>query len=282
MGFGIPCVLACVFFLAALRPADALPPAPPHTFFGDVRDEFGFLLPADGSKVVVSQGGQIVAQEAILGPGNGFNYRIELAMDLRLAGSADYISTAVATGEILTIRVDVGGVAHVPIEVSATGPAVGAPAQATRLDLTLGVDSDGDGLPDAWEINELYYGGASPGPGGWDLAAIAPDGDYDGDGFSNRLEYIAGTYATDATSFHRIRIASLGDAEVEFRIHTMLGKNYALESSTDLKAWVPVDMRLANQSGYSARVQSSTTGEVSAFCARTPAAAKSFYRLVAR
>ena len=28
---------------------------------------------------------------------------------------------------------------------------LGKPSETTRLDLTLGEDSDGDGLPDAWE-----------------------------------------------------------------------------------------------------------------------------------
>jgi hypothetical protein len=47
-------------------------------------------------------------------------------------------------------------------------------------------DSDGDGLPDAWEIE--YFGDIDQGPGG----------DYDGDGVNNLGEYQYGTDPTDA------------------------------------------------------------------------------------
>ncbi len=46
-------------------------------------------------------------------------------------------------------------------------------------------DTDGDGLPDDWEIN--YFGNLGQGP----------DGDYDGDGLNNMAEYQQGTDPTD-------------------------------------------------------------------------------------
>lgn len=46
-------------------------------------------------------------------------------------------------------------------------------------------DSDGDGLPDSWEIE--YFGDLSHGP----------DEDFDGDGYTNLEEYEAGTDPTD-------------------------------------------------------------------------------------
>lgn len=51
------------------------------------------------------------------------------------------------------------------------------------------VDSDGDGLPDAWE--QEYFGSAT---------GANPDADSDGDGMSNYAEYIAGTHPTSANS----------------------------------------------------------------------------------
>lgn len=274
------CVKLTIFFVS-LQTACALPPGPPHTFFGDVRDEFGNLLPSGSAKVVFLQGTQVVAETGVLAPGADYNYTVPLAIDLRLTGSADYLSTAVATGEILTVRVEAGGVNYLPLEVVQSGPPVGAPAQSTRLDLTLGEDSDGDGLPDAWEFNELYYGGVSPGPDGWDLSLIRPDGDYDKDGLSDRLEYLAGTYATDAQSIYELRIAAVGETEVEFRLHTILGKTYILQASSDLQTWATVDFRWG-AGAYAAAQAAATTGETAAFSPRAAGAKQTFYRLIVR
>ena len=51
-----------------------------------------------------------------------------------------------------------------------------------------GVDSDGNGLADAWE--RLYFGSIG----------VSPGADADGDGVSNKAEYLAGTNPTDASS----------------------------------------------------------------------------------
>jgi len=51
-------------------------------------------------------------------------------------------------------------------------------------------DSDGDGLPDAWE--RLNFG---------NLTTANGSSDYDGDGFSDAQEYLAGTNPRDASSF---------------------------------------------------------------------------------
>ncbi|MDF7808980.1 pre-peptidase C-terminal domain-containing protein [Pontiellaceae bacterium B12219] len=57
------------------------------------------------------------------------------------------------------------------------------------------LDTDGDGLLDAWEIR--YFGQLSADNGG-------PSEDWDGDGMNNRDEYYAGTNPIDALSIFRI------------------------------------------------------------------------------
>ncbi|MDD5676784.1 MAG: hypothetical protein PHW60_02180 [Kiritimatiellae bacterium] len=55
------------------------------------------------------------------------------------------------------------------------------------------LDSNDNGLPDAWE--ELWFGG---------FTNAVPDADSDGDGFSNMQEYVADTQPLNAQSFVRI------------------------------------------------------------------------------
>jgi len=201
---------------------------------------------------------------------------------MRLTGSSDYVSTAVASGDLVTLAVEIRGVAYLPIEVRTPGQRVGAPAAATRLNLTLGEDSDGDGLPDAWEIAQLFYAGGSPGAAGWDLSLIGPDGDFDGDGTSNRDEYLMGTYATDARSYHYLDIAALRSDEIEFRLYTLLGKTYGIQSSTDFTHWTTVECRLGTGGSSAALQTATTTGETLALCPRPATSVPTFYRLLVR
>jgi len=62
------------------------------------------------------------------------------------------------------------------------------------FEITISGDSDNDGLPDAWEFTNFAG------------LVQTPDGDFDGDGFSNGSEYLAGTDPRDATSLLRITL----------------------------------------------------------------------------
>ena len=66
---------------------------------------------------------------------------------------------------------------------------MGRPGGITQLDLTLGEDLDGDGLPDAWE--------RSIADAGLSINEILPGGDNDKDGLTNLEEYKSGNYAFD-------------------------------------------------------------------------------------
>ncbi|HUK84069.1 MAG TPA: glycoside hydrolase family 15 protein [Verrucomicrobiae bacterium] len=89
-------------------------------------------------------------------------------------------------------------------------------------------DYDGDGLPDAWE---LQYG-VSPVDDG---LINGPTGDPDGDGLNNLQEYMAGTDPTNSVSALRItNITRLGNGGIVVTWQSVTGKNYAVQSADSL------------------------------------------------
>ncbi len=233
----------------ALAPLQAFPPAPFHTLYGTVRDEHGQVLRVEGSVVVVYRDDVEVLRQTIAESETrpDQNYQLRLRMDMQRAGTRTYSSLAAAPGATFSLAILIHDVPYYPIEVS--GPvqrALGKPGERVRLDLTLGADGDGDGIPDAWEMSQLYAGGVLPGENGWDLSLISRDGDFDGDGLSNHSEYIAGTFATDPTDFLSLQITARFPGSVRLRFFGILGKTYSLEKSTDLQTWTEVPAYLSN------------------------------------
>ena len=279
-------VLAGVAVLAGSVPLlRAFPPEPPFTVFGDARDQYGTLIPAGSASVVLYADAKETAREALTNtPGQDFNYQIRVRIDMMRDNSASYTSRALKTGKIFTMGIESGGQVFYPIEM-ATPPAVGSASDRRRLDLTLGVDRDGDGLPDAWEESQLYQGGILPGANGWDLSLIDRAGDFDRDGKSNFEEYLAGTYAADASSVMGLQIKEKLAEAVRLEFYTIYGKSYTLQSSPDLKVWSDASFSLtAPDAAVPGTPQSvllaTTTGVMSIYSAAGPAA--TYYRLQIR
>ncbi len=232
--------------LICVLPASAFPPAPYHTLYGMVRGEHGQVLRVDGARVVFYRNGSEFLSSAISESTSlDQNYQIRLRMDMQRAGTETYTALANATGTPFTLGVVLHDVVHYPIEMSAPH-GVGQPGERVRLDLTLGIDGDGDGIPDAWEHAQLYAGGHSPGDDGWSLSLIDRDGDFDGDGISNWNEYIAGTYATDPTDYLALRLTEKFPQSVRLGFYAIHGKTYSLETSEDLLSWKAAPLYLTN------------------------------------
>jgi hypothetical protein len=222
------------FLLLGVAPAQvvAFPPALPHTVYGMVRDELGNPLAAGATIILESASGVKVfgVVSGLLEP--GVNYRLSVPLDAGLT-SAAYRPTALNPRAPFKIRVKIGSVSYLPIEMSRDFATLGEPGKRTLLNLTLGEDSNGDGLPDAWQrrINA-------------DLSKVAPGDDTDRDGMSNLDEYLAGTYAYDPQSGFVLDIVrSEGDVPV-LEFTAINGRSYSLQGSTDLGQWVPVPFRL--------------------------------------
>jgi len=106
---------------------------------------------------------------------------------------------------------DTGNVREFSMQILEGGLGCGVPVAL--------VDTDGDGLPDAWELR--WFG--SP-------TAALPASDGDGDGFSNLDEYLDDTNPTSSGSFLRIDT----DGDDWFQAQTSNARQYQLEFTGDL------------------------------------------------
>ena len=139
----------------------------------------------------------------------------------------------------LTVRLD-GEVLSFISASNEIAPTLSFRGRSERVDLRLGaglVDSDGDGLADAWEIQ--YFGSLSAGP----------NGDPDGDGVNNLHEYRAGTNPNDAASrFEVVEIAKVATG-VSIRWSSQPNRTYRVRRSSTLLAspasYTPVQSGLA-------------------------------------
>lgn len=229
-------VIAGCWLALAAGVASAFPPAPYHTIHGLVRDERGRplstgeatiqLLGSDMKPIVSGPADQLV------GPGENYRLRVPIdsAIDSRL-----YQVNSMRPALPFTIRVIRDGVTLLPIEMTGADWRMGDPARDTRIDLTLGVDSDGDGIPDAWELALIE----SDATGRLrTLEDVRPGDDSDGDGMTNLQEYLVGTYALDRLDVLELKVISRTDEHAELRFTAVPGHTYQLHSSVDGQTWM--------------------------------------------
>ena len=256
--------------------ARAYPPAPDYTLYGTVRDERGRILPAGTAWVIVSNAaGEVVRCPVAATPEAGVNYLVRVPMDSGTVG-VNYLPTAMMPTVGFTIRVLVGKIAYVPIQVSRLAPTTGLPGSSTRLDLTLGVDSDNDGLPDAWEqllIDNDRSGRLRT------LADVKPGDDFDGDGLTNFQEYLLGTYALDPLDGLALTVVEAVNGFAHLRFAVALGRTYTIKASSDLTTWADQSFALGTAAGAPVTTFAATTITVQDVWVPLPPGGTAFYRL---
>jgi hypothetical protein len=190
------------------------------TFIADVRATFGSNLVFALSKLSPNQSANVywptirAAQEAVAAADPrvvatetlGSNYLSAIGY---AEGQLHYLSSA-----LLQIGEDLGNV----------------------IIATAALDADADQLPDDWE-NDFMPPGASG------LGNVTDD-DYDGDGFSDRSEYLLGTSPVDAMDALRPSISSS-----MLQWPAKRGVSYRVLHSDDLKSWTLLDAVLRGSDG---------------------------------
>lgn len=231
----------------------AFPPAPYHTIFGLVRDEFGVPLSLQNAQIVFepTNGVQIVG---IIVPNlePGVNYRLRIPMDSGIKPDL-YKSTALKPTVGFRIQVIIGSTVYLPMEMVGDYANLGEPAQSTRIDLTLGVDADGDGLPDAWQQLIL----AMLGPD----ALVGPHDDPDGDGIINQQEYYSGTLPWVRDGGLHVGILPQVGTQPLLEFTVMSPHTYTVLGSTNLQTWAPLPFTIpTNGPSDPARTTYTATG----------------------
>lgn len=230
---------AAALALATAVGALAFPPAPPHVVYGLVRDELGNPLRPSGAEVLLEVEGTTLSSAPIaVSEQPGVNYRLVIPLDSGVTADL-YKPNALRPQVPFRLRVKIGTVSYLPIEMTGAANLLTQPGESSRVDLTLGVDSDGDGLPDAWERALILALG-----GNLSLTDIRPGDDADGDGLTNLQEYLASTYAFDpADGFSLTLLSTHADRSVvEFT--AIRGRSYTIHASADLVTWAAVPFTL--------------------------------------
>ena len=270
----------CFSALLAVQ-AFAFPPAPPFTIHGIARDPYGWALKSvDQGTVVIKQNGTVIAQAPIneaTRPGE--NFRTQLSMD---SNSADPYRTGAQTpGVSFTLEVKFPSQTMLVTSLKASQLSIGQPGGILFVDFTIGADTDGDGIPDAWEWWQLGEMGIGPGNPLWSLTTLGT-GDYDRDGTSDYVEYLAGTFAFLAQDSLGLTIEDL-EVDGAARLSTLLvaDKNYRVEFSTNLQTWTPVAVRVGAPTAATANIVTiADTRQTALYAPVTGSPDQRFYRLV--
>jgi hypothetical protein len=226
----ILCLAFCAFDFRAL----AYPPTPYHTIYGLVRDQYGTpFVSTDVRIVMVTSNGTYILSRISPGIGAGVNYQLKVPMDAGLT-PIPYKPTAYAAAAPFKLFVVIGGVTNTPIEMAGDFSHLGQPSLSSRLDLTLGVDANGDGIPDAWELAILGELGSS-----LTLSQINANSHLFGDGRTLLQAYLAGGDPVNGIPL-KVTLVSYNSGAPILQFPTQPGRSYTLEASADLQHWANV------------------------------------------
>lgn len=190
-----------------------------------------FVTDADGNQLV---------QGNVFTPGEDL-WNFALHVPLATVRSRGYA----VKGDPIQLTVLIGGESYTGF-LKAGEDVVGAPGASVHLRILLAEDKNGNGIADSYEeavLDKLWYQGIV-------CDTYDPEDDYDGDGFSNRKEYLAGTDELDPNDYFRAtKIGGNGSGDLfAINFEANAGRTYAVRESPDLKTWKTAMFRLSPDS----------------------------------
>src|SRR5262245_43962568 len=111
----------------------AFPPAPSHLIYGQVRDEYGVPLSVTNGIIILEATNNVQIMSTIV-PNleAGVNYRLNVSVDSGITPDP-YKITALQPHVPFRIRVNIGAVNYLPMEMVANYATLGEPAGSTRI-----------------------------------------------------------------------------------------------------------------------------------------------------
>jgi hypothetical protein len=161
----------------------------------------------------------------------GVNYQLKVTMDAGLTPIA-YKPTAFPVAAPFKLYVVMGGVTNIPMQMTGNFSQLGQPSLSTHLDLTLGVDANGDAIPDAWEYAVLGAVGSN-----LTLGQINGNSVLTGDGRTLMQAYLAGGNPLAGGGSLAITLVDIQAGAPILQFFTTIGNSYTVQRSTNLLQW---------------------------------------------
>jgi hypothetical protein len=242
-GLGVLLAVVSVWSLGHCPVASAIPPAPYHLIYGLARDQYGTPLTSANAYVTLqTQAGGLLTGQIIPGLAAGVNYQIKVPMDAGQTAQL-YRPDALLASTPFTMFVTVGGMTNHPIEMQGGYQILGIPGGSTELNLTLGVDSNGDGIPDAWENAYMAALGLN-----LPLSSVNANSVLAGNGQTMLQAYLLGLPVFDPGTQFQVSLVGFSGASPVLEFPGMTGRSYTVLGSADLKNWTSLPFNLPTDS----------------------------------
>jgi hypothetical protein len=239
VGSAVSIAILAAALLLLPTTAPAFPPAPHHLIYGTVRDEYGTPLMTSQAQIILeTPTGVKLATSVVPGIGYDMNYELEVPMDAGLTPDP-YEPDALMAAAPFKMYVVIGVITNLPIQMTGNYSQLGQPGQQTRIDLTLGVDSNGDGIPDAWELAFLASIGSN-----LNLASLTAGLRLTSDGRTLQQQFLAGNYPFDPDEPFILTVVAPNNGSPLLQFTAMTGRYYTLLGSPDLKSWTPLNFSM--------------------------------------
>ena len=217
----------------------AFPPAPHHLITGTVRDQFGNPIAVNSATITLTTlSSNTISGSVIPFLHPGINYQLTVPMDSGLTDTP-YKATALLPAMPFTMSVKMGGISYLPIEMKGKFSKLGQPGEQSQMDLTLGQDSDNNGLPDAWEQSLFAKLGLV-----WKAGSIDPNSMLPGSGLSYYQAYVAGAYNYAPTNGFTLNLVRMNGSAPHLAFTAVQGRSYSIKGGTKIGDWSDVSFTL--------------------------------------